>query len=137
MADASDNASHVPYTVLKAGKGNRIALLGSVRLRKNGIADVPPEKMKTIDPAATPGTDGSVEHLQKRHFLVAVTQEGLDNDKRLAGMMSRFDLVIGDHSGGYEDPARIGKTFLRLDRGKVIFIKEETIVEVEISRSIH
>ena len=92
--------------------------------------------MKTVDPAAPPGTAGSAEKLLKRHFLLAVTRERLDNDKRLAGMMSRFDLVIGDHSAGTEDPVRIVKTFLRLDRGKIIYIKEETIGQDVISRSI-
>jgi hypothetical protein len=104
------------YTLLKAGKGNRIALLSAMRHRKDG-APVP----------ASCRTAAGWDQVKERHRLIATYQERIDTDKLLEKRMPEFDFIMGAHAWDNFVGPPVGKTFLRLDQGKIIFIKEETI----------
>jgi 5'-nucleotidase/UDP-sugar diphosphatase len=132
-----------PYVMKRVGKGNRIAFIGLTQVGANGLPNAHParlEGLKFSDPVAT--ALGYVR-LKDKDVLIAVTHLGKETDIELASRMPQLDLIIGGHSHDRLDTGLIsngvlitqagkdlkyvGKTFLRLDKGRVIYRSEEMI----------
>jgi 5'-nucleotidase / UDP-sugar diphosphatase len=140
-----------PYTLLRAGRGNRIVFLGVTELGENGLPDSHPDKLRGLRFTEPLSAAKSYAHLKDRDILIALTHLGLDNDKRLADQVPQFDVIIGGHSHDRLDSGItengvlitqagsglkfVGKTFIRLDRGRVVFKKEEMIPMAVLTRS--
>ena len=87
-----------PFIIVKAGD-IEIPFLGVIELGPNGLPDSHPDHMKGIK--FSNGLDKALEYkwLKKQYgILIGVTHLGVDDDKKLAGNMSEFDLILGGHS---------------------------------------
>lgn len=140
-----------PFTVVRAGKGNRIVFLGVTELGANGMPDAHPDKFRGLKFSEPLATAKSYAHLKDKYVLIAVTHLGLADDKRLADQVPQFDVIIGGHSHDRLDSGItengvlitqagsglkfVGKTFIRLDKGRVVFKKEEMIPMDALTRS--
>lgn len=140
-----------PFVKRRAGPGNRIVFLGLTQIGPNGMPDTHPSRLDGLTFSEPVTTALTYARLKDRHVLVAVTHLGLDADLQLADRMPQIDLIVGGHSHDRLDTGMtrngvlvtqagnglkyIGKTFLRLDRGRVIYRKEEMIPVTALKRS--
>ncbi|MBM3403721.1 MAG: bifunctional metallophosphatase/5'-nucleotidase [Bacteroidetes bacterium] len=134
-----------PIKVLKAGCGNRLALLGIIQRGDNGLPDSHPDKLKGI--IFTDGLQKAKEFdwLKEEYGnFIALTHLGIETDTILARVVPDIDLIMGGHSHTLMDPPimvgdvmitqagyglrYIGKTTLQMRKGKVLAKKDEIIV---------
>jgi len=140
-----------PYVLKRVGKGNRIAFLGITQVGVNGLPDSHPsrlEGLKFTDPVTTAL---GYAKLKDKDVLIAVTHLGKETDIELARRMPQLDVIIGGHSHDRldsgiivngvlitqagKDLKYIGKTFLRLEKGRVVYRSEEVIPLGSLTRS--
>ena len=151
--DATDDVLKQPRAFIKrrAGAGNRIAFLGVTQIGPNGLPDSHPSRLQGLQFCEPLGTAKRFSCLKDRFVLIGITHLGLDADRQLADQMPQLDLIIGGHSHDRLDSGLtrngvlitqtgnglkyIGKTFLRLERGRVIYKKEEMIPFSSLTRT--
>lgn len=140
-----------PYMLKRVGKGNRIAFLGITQVGANGMPDSHPsrlEGLKFTDPVTTAL---GYAKLKDKDVLIAVTHLGKETDVELARRMPQLDVIIGGHSHDRldsgivsngvlitqagKDLKYIGKTFIRLEKGRVVYRNEEMIPLNSLTRS--
>lgn len=133
-----------PYTVIKAGEGVSIALLGILQLDENGLPSAHPSNMQEV--LFTNGIAKAKEYawLKKEHgILIALSHLGLPDDIRLADSVPQIDVIMGGHSHTtlesprYENGVMIvqagsnlkyvGKTTLTITDGKITGRADELI----------
>ncbi len=133
-----------PYTVLNAGDGITIAMLGLIQLDDNGLPSAHPSNMKEVKFVNGLSKAREFAFLKKQYgILIALSHMGVDDDMRLADSMPQFDMIIGGHSHTLIHPPTIangvmivqagahmkqlGKTTLMVESGKVVSRNDEVI----------
>lgn len=133
------------------GKGNRMLFLGVTQIGQNGMPDTHPSRLEGLQFCDPIGTAKRYAKFKDKYVLVALTHLGLETDQQLAEAMPQLDLIIGGHSHDRLDTGLtrngvlitqagsglkyVGKTFLRIDKGKVIYKKEEMIPLADLHKS--
>jgi 2',3'-cyclic-nucleotide 2'-phosphodiesterase (5'-nucleotidase family) len=107
----------VPYTVLRAGKGNRIVLLGITR--PGGSASTRVKELASLK--------------KKYPVLIALGHMTPEEGKALAREVPELDDVIG----AYSDPGTdyIGKITLVMNEGKIMERRDELVPMSALTRS--
>ncbi|MGZ3689791.1 MAG: multiheme c-type cytochrome, partial [Bdellovibrionota bacterium] len=99
---------HALFTLKdKDGKSFRVGVIGIVG------SDLPwPKELRASSPIAAAKKEAQALR-KKVDVLVALTHEGLDQDKELAKAVPAFDVIIGGHSQSFlQEPVKIGKTII-------------------------
>ena len=152
--DASEAVFHQPppYTILKAGKKVKIALLGLIQVNTNGLPDSHPDKLKGLKFMDYSEVLPKWKHLRdKNQVFIGLTHLGLETDNELARKMPELDLIIGGHSHDLIDSVHIvygvlitqsgsglrniGKITILVKGGKVIEKKDEEISVIKLNRT--
>jgi 5'-nucleotidase/UDP-sugar diphosphatase len=107
----------IPYMVLRAGKGNRIVLLGTTRPGENTTARI--REMAALK--------------QKYPVLIALGRMTPEEGKALGRAVPELDDIIG----AYADPGTdyIGKITLVLNEGKIMERRDELVPMSRLTRS--
>jgi len=140
-----------PYKVKRAGHGNRIVFLGVTQTGQSGVPDSHPDNLKGLKFSDPVSSAKAYAKLKDKYVLIALTHIGQEEDLQLAGELPQLDVIIGGHSHDRLDTGitrngvlvtqagyglkYVGKTFIRLSKGKVIFKKEEMIPMSALTKS--
>ena len=89
-----------PYVMLETSGGIRMAVLGLLQVSPaTGIPDSNPGNVRGIRFEGEIETARKYRYLkQKSDLFIALTHQGYEKDKRLAGEMGELDVIIGGHS---------------------------------------
>jgi 5'-nucleotidase/UDP-sugar diphosphatase len=89
-----------PFTILKTGKGIKIAVLGLIQVSKDtGIPSTHPQNLKGLTFRDPIETSLEYRHLKKEtNAFIALTHLGYETDETLAREMGELDVIVGGHS---------------------------------------
>jgi len=110
------------YFILRAGQGNRIAMLGAERLKRQENLFIPVRNRQRIDLSDSISSDNFFNKMKQKKIRIAAGRNAVNGDSCMMRLMPRFDLILRE-----PDPGSYTGNLVRFDRGKIIFFKEDTI----------